>query len=149
MGLLFAESSFFYAAFDKILQPAKHFPKVAGNAFIKGFQRFDILCREQGAGFLMNIRLRFVLIQQRHTAYIPPECVEVGIGQAASFKKRLCRSQYSGQIPGNEIQVPAIQASGPAQEGHRFRSRIPQDGIPQVIPEVQNGVAPLLAGKTF
>ena len=88
MSLLFAESSFFYAAFDKILQPAEHFPKVAGNAFIKGFQRFDILCREQGASFLMNIRLYFLLIQQRHTAHIPPECVEVSIGQVR-FPQRM------------------------------------------------------------
>ena len=91
MSLLFAESSFFYAAFDKILQPAEHFPKVAGNAFIKGFQRFDILCREQGASFLMNIRLYFLLIQQRHTAHIPPECVEVSIGQVPSLKECLRR----------------------------------------------------------
>ena len=97
----------------------------------------------------MDVRLWFLLIQQRHTAHIPPESVEVGIGQAAFFQERLRRCQYSGQIPGNEIQIPAIQASGPAQEGHGFRSCIPQDGIPQVIPEVQNGFAPLLASKAF
>jgi len=37
----------------------------------------------------MNIKLRFVLIQQRHTAHIPPESMEVSIGQATSFKERL------------------------------------------------------------
>ena len=63
MGLFFGESSFFYAVFDKTLQPAEHFPKVAGSPFVKGFQRFDVLCREQGTGFLMNIRLRFFLVQ--------------------------------------------------------------------------------------
>ncbi len=90
MSLFFAESSFFYAAFDKILQPAEHFLKVTGGSFIKGFQCFNILRREQGASFLMNIRLRFFLVQQRHTTHIPPECVEVSIGQVASLKECLC-----------------------------------------------------------
>ena len=63
MSLLFAESSFFYTAFDKILQPVEHFPKVSGSSFVKGLQYFNILCREQGASFLMNIRLRFFLVQ--------------------------------------------------------------------------------------
>ena len=63
MSLFFAESSLFYAAFDKILQPAEHFLKVTGGSFIKGFQCFNILRREQGASFLMNIRLRFFLVQ--------------------------------------------------------------------------------------
>ena len=35
----------------------------------------------------MNIRLRFFLVQQRHTTHIPPECVEVSIGQVASLKE--------------------------------------------------------------
>ena len=91
MSLLFAESSFFYAAFDKILQPVEHFPKVSGSSFVKGFQCLNILCREQGASFLMNIRLRFFLVQQRYTTHIPPECVEVSIGQVASLKECLCR----------------------------------------------------------
>ena len=43
MSLHFGESSFFYAAFDKILQPLKHSPEVAGNPIVKGFQRFDVL----------------------------------------------------------------------------------------------------------
>ena len=63
VSLFFAESSFFYATFDKILQPAEHFLKVTGGSFIKGFQCFNILRREQGASFLMNIRLRFFLVQ--------------------------------------------------------------------------------------
>ena len=90
MSLLFAEPSFVYASFDKILQPVKHFPKVSGSSFIKGFQCFNILRREQGASFIMNIRLRFFLVQQRHTTHIPPECVEVSIGQVASLKECLC-----------------------------------------------------------
>jgi len=90
VSLFFAESSFFYATFDKILQPAEHFLKVTGGSFIKGFQCFNILRREQGASFLMNIRLRFFLVQQWHTTHIPPECVEVSIGQVASLKECLC-----------------------------------------------------------
>ena len=96
----------------------------------------------------MNRGLRFLLIQQRHAAHIPPEGMEVGPGQTASLKERLCRCQHSGQIPGDEIQIPTIQTSGPAQEGHGFRSCLPQDGLPQVVPEIQHGLAPLLTGKT-
>ena len=125
--LFFGESSFFYAVFDKILQPVEHFSKVTGSPFVKGFQRFNVLCREQGASFLMNIRLRFPLIQQRHTAHIPPECMEVSIGQVSFFKERLCRIQNSGQIPGDEIQIPVIQSGGPTQEGHGFRSGLVQN----------------------
>jgi len=44
MGLFFGEFSFFYAVFDEILQPLKHSPEVAGCPFVKGFQRFDVLC---------------------------------------------------------------------------------------------------------
>ena len=44
MGLLFTESSFFYAVFNKILQPVEHLSKVTGCSFIKGFQYFNILC---------------------------------------------------------------------------------------------------------
>src|SRR5699024_12540687 len=56
-----------------IFQPLEHSPEVAGSPFIKGFQCFNILCREQRAGFLMNIRFYFFLIQQRHTAHIRSE----------------------------------------------------------------------------
>ena len=73
----------------------------------------------------MNIRLRFFLVQQRYTAHIPPESVEVSKGQTAFLKKRLRRCQYSRQIPGDKIQIPTIQTSGPTQEGHGFLSCIP------------------------
>ena len=75
--------------------------------------------------------------------------MEVSAGQAAFSKEGLRRCQYGGQIPGDEIQIPVVQAGGTTQEGHGLCSRLPQNSIPQSIPEVQNGFASLLAGKAL
>ena len=99
------------------------------RAFIEGFQRCNVLCREQGAGVLVDGGLRFFLVQQRYAAHISPEGVEVRRGQAAARKERLRRCQHSRQIPGDEIQIPMIQSGGSTQESHGFRSGLVQNGL--------------------
>ena len=71
----------------------------------------------------------------------------MGIGQAAFFKECLRCIQNRGQIPGQKVQIPVIQAGGPAQEGHCFRSGLVQNCFLQRVPEIQDIFAPLLAGK--
>ena len=109
-GLLFAEPSFFYTVFNKIIKPTNHFPKVTSSSFIKGRQCLDVLCREQGAGFLMNLRFRFPL-PQADCSRIPAEHMEHPLGHTRICEEILCRLQHGGQVPGDEVQIPVVQSS--------------------------------------
>lgn len=59
--------------------------------------------------------------------------------QAAFCKECLSCCQHSGQIPGEKVQISVAQAGGPTQEDDSVLSC-----LPQVIPEIQHGLAELL-----
>ena len=112
----------------------EHFPKIPRYPILKGFQRFNVLGRKQGTGLCIHLGLS-LLFPQADGPHIPPEHMESAPGQICSSKKFPGRIQDSGQIPGYKIQIPVIQAGGPAQKRHCILSRIFPDRLPQGVPE--------------
>ena len=117
LGLPLSKFSLLYTLLDKVLQPAEHLSKVARHTIIKGFQCLNILHREKGSGFRVNFWF-FFLLPQTDSSYIPTEYVEATPGQIDFSEEVPSRIQYSGQIPGDEVQISIVQSGSTAQEGY-------------------------------
>ena len=84
---------------------------------------------------------------QVHAPHVPAERMELGPGDAAVLKNGLGRLEDGHQVPGEEIQIAAVEAGGPAQEGDGVLPGLLRHGLLEGVPEVHDLLGPVLSGE--
>ena len=98
----------------------------------------------QFGNLILTVRLLPGRCFQVHRARFTAEGVEAGPGDVAVLEEILCHLERRPDVPGDEVHIAAEQAGGPAGEGEDLRAVPGGEGLLQLVPEVEDLIAPFL-----